>query len=110
MDKTVHFIELDVQFIKDGNFIVAYNPQLNISSFGNTIDEAKSAFDEMVQLWFDEAIEMGTFEEIMIESGFSPIHVKFQPSKKTHVVNKFGSPSLPAHIIESRKTRVEYAY
>jgi predicted RNase H-like HicB family nuclease len=110
MGKTLHYIELDVQFIKDGSFIVAYNPQLNISSFGETIDEANEAFNEMVKFWLEEAVEMGNFEEIMKESGFEPVKVMVDESKKKHVDNKIGTPGLAAHIIESRKTRVEYAY
>lgn len=64
-------IELEVFFIKEGEFVVALNAPLNLSSFGKTEEEAYNAFDEMIQLWVEETIEMGSFEQVMLDAGFS---------------------------------------
>lgn len=56
-------------FTEDGQ-IVAVCPELNVSSFGDTIDEALASLQEAVTLFLEECQEMGTLEEVLEEAGY----------------------------------------
>jgi predicted RNase H-like HicB family nuclease len=43
-------VQVDVLLVKEGEFFVAFCPSLNISSYGDTDKDAKTAFDEIIQL------------------------------------------------------------
>lgn len=56
---------------KDGNYWVAYSPELNVSSFGNTQKEAKAALNEALQLFLEDITERGTMYEALKELGWN---------------------------------------
>ena len=57
-------------FREDENTIIATCPILDISTCGDTLEEARSNFFEMLDLFIDEANRMGTLEKILIECGW----------------------------------------
>lgn len=108
--KATHNIDLEVYFIQEGDLIVAFNPQLNLSSFGESVEDAFTAFDEMLKLWVEDTIEMGTFQQVMLEAGFI-----IEPTTTTYTQPDL--PSLakepqyhfPNVLLGSRRTSIEYA-
>jgi predicted RNase H-like HicB family nuclease len=46
-------------------------PELNVSSFGETLDEVRRSLQEAVEAYAEACQAMGTFEEVMEESGFA---------------------------------------
>jgi predicted RNase H-like HicB family nuclease len=63
-------ISLTVQVWKEGGSHVAYTPELDVSSCGKTASQAKARLKEAVSLFLEEALRMGTLDEILAESGF----------------------------------------
>jgi predicted RNase H-like HicB family nuclease len=63
-------IEFDGIIFKEGGTYVSYCPELDVSSCGNTIDEARKNLKIAVNLFLEEAENMGTLEEILKESGY----------------------------------------
>ncbi len=63
-------VALNVQVWKEGPTYVAYSPELDISSCGNSANRAKSALREAVSLFIEEATRKGTLDEILAEAGF----------------------------------------
>ncbi|MCE5252042.1 type II toxin-antitoxin system HicB family antitoxin [bacterium] len=65
-------IPLDYEIIvfKEDTIYVAYCPELDISSCGNTIDHAKEMLKTAVCLFLEEAEKMGTLEDVLGESGY----------------------------------------
>ena len=59
-----------VEIFKEGDQYVSLCPELNVSSFGDTEDEAEAALREAVQLFVEQCEEMGTLEEVLEEAGF----------------------------------------
>ena len=55
---------------KEGEVYVSLCPELNVSSFGDTIDEAKASLKEAVEAFIEECDIMGTLEEVLEEAGF----------------------------------------
>ena len=45
-------------------------PELNVSSFGDTPDEAERSLGEAVEAFIEGCILLGTLDEVLRESGF----------------------------------------
>ncbi|MBA2124552.1 hypothetical protein B9J78_06450 [bacterium Unc6] len=67
-------ISLKIEIFKEGDVYAALSPELNISSFGETIDEAKVSIKEAVEAFIEECELMGTLEETLEESGFTKVN------------------------------------
>lgn len=68
-------IEFDAIVFQEGSTFIAYSPKLDLSSCGNTIDEARKNLSTAVRLFLDEAAKMGTLEEILSEAGYEAKNV-----------------------------------
>ena len=58
------------EFFKEGDVYVGLAPELDVSTFGETLEEARKSLQEAVQAFVEECQRMGTFEEVMEEAGF----------------------------------------
>jgi len=56
-------------FEEDGQ-IVALCPELNVSSFGDTIEEALRSLQEAMTLFLEECQRMGTLDTVLEEAGY----------------------------------------
>ncbi|HHT9107458.1 MAG TPA: type II toxin-antitoxin system HicB family antitoxin [Candidatus Wunengus sp. YC63] len=63
-------IEFDVIVFKEGQVFIAYCPELDVSSCGNTIEQSRENLKTAVRLFLEEAEKMGTLEDILIEAGY----------------------------------------
>lgn len=63
-------IEFDGIIFKERETFIAYCPKLDVSSCGNTIDEARNNLKTAVRLFLEEAEKMDTLEDILNESGY----------------------------------------
>ena len=63
-------LSIRVEIFKEDDLYVALSPELNVSSFGETIAEAKESIKEAIELFLEECREMGTLIEVLEESGF----------------------------------------
>ncbi|MEA2092653.1 MAG: hypothetical protein U9P61_01630 [Patescibacteria group bacterium] len=61
-------VNLPVSVLKEGKKFIAYTPALDVSASGDTYEEAKKRFDEVVHIFFEEVYEQGTLEEVLMES------------------------------------------
>lgn len=65
--RRIHFTE---QLIQEGELIVAYCPELDVSSCGSTASEARANLQTALQLFIEEAARMDTLREILREAGY----------------------------------------
>ena len=63
---------------KEGEVYVSLCPELNVSSFGDTIDEAKASLKEAVEAFVEECELIGTLEQVLEEAGFDK---RLEPSE-----------------------------
>ncbi len=66
-------IVVRVEIFKEGDQYIALSPELNVSSFGDTPQEAKASLGEAISLFLEECERMKTLNEVLEEAGF--IHV-----------------------------------
>jgi len=59
-----------MEIFKEGSVYVSLCPELNVSSFGETIEKAKKALVEAVEAFIETCEEMGTLAEVLEESGY----------------------------------------
>ncbi|BBD55375.1 type II toxin-antitoxin system HicB family antitoxin [Planktothrix agardhii] len=63
-------IEVRLEIFQEGNFYVALCPDLDVSSFGETLEEAKQSVQEALEAFFEECEIMGTLSIVLEEAGF----------------------------------------
>lgn len=64
-------IQFTCQLFREGDQIVSLCPELNVSSFGDSPEEAEAALREAVVLFTEECEHMGTLNEVLEEAGYS---------------------------------------
>jgi predicted RNase H-like HicB family nuclease len=58
------------QIIREGDAIVAYCPELDVSSVGNSESEARAHLQTALRLFLEEAAHLGTLKDILLEAGY----------------------------------------
>ena len=59
-----------VEIFREGDLYVGLCPDLDVSSFGKTIEEAKDSLQEALEAFVEECATMGTLVEVLEEAGF----------------------------------------
>jgi predicted RNase H-like HicB family nuclease len=59
------------EFFNEGDLYVGLAPELNVSSCGGMLEEARQSLQEAVEAFAEACQTMGSFDEVMEESGFS---------------------------------------
>lgn len=53
--------DVTVEFYQQGEFIVAFAPELDLSSYSKSIEGAKASFRDALEVFMVETLEKGTF-------------------------------------------------
>lgn len=64
-------LQLDVLIIKEEDYIVAYCPALELSSYGKSQSEAKAAFEIEIKIFIDETSKNGNLEKYLLKQGWT---------------------------------------
>ena len=64
-------IRVRAELFREEDQYVAIYPELNVSSFGETREEALRSFREAMSLFLEECQRMGTLRQVLEEAGFS---------------------------------------
>lgn len=62
--------KLSVVFFKETGKFVAYCPPLDLSSCGNTFEQAKDRIAEAIDIFLQETIKMGTINDVLRDYGW----------------------------------------
>jgi hypothetical protein len=63
-------IQLKLEILRENDLYVGICPTLSVSSFGETLLEAKQSVQEALLAFIEECEDMGTLVEVLEESGF----------------------------------------
>lgn len=66
-------VSLAVMFYREGDKFIAYSPAIDLSTCGDTQNEAKIRFEEALELFLEETDKMGTLEEVLQDYGWEKI-------------------------------------
>ena len=67
-------ITFRAEILQEGDLYVGLSPELNVSSFGKTIEDARHSLHEAMEAFIEECEAMGTLEDVMSEAGFVKEH------------------------------------
>ena len=70
-------LNFTIQIFREGQTYVAHNPELNVSSCGDTIDKAKSNLRDALIGFLKSAQKLGTLKEILEEAGYAQKNKKW---------------------------------
>ena len=76
-------LQLNVLVFQQGDYYVAYCPSLNLSSYGDTISDAKSGFDEVMEAYLEECRENGSLHDDLVKNGWK---LNIQNHKKPNLL------------------------
>jgi predicted RNase H-like HicB family nuclease len=74
-------IDFTAQVWKEGPTFVSYSPELDVSSCGDSVAEARARLREAVSLFLEECSQRGTLEAILVESGFEKRGKSYRPRR-----------------------------
>ena len=81
----VFFMEEDAQWI-------AYCPPLEITTYADTLEEAKEAFTDALQIFLEEMIDRKTLEKELIRLGWTLAKNRYRPpASKSGIAYGLGS-------------------
>ena len=98
IDKNTIQVSVEVALFREGDYIVAYCPAFQLSSFGDNEKDAHEAFDEALEIFFEETSSKGTLEKVLLDLGWGlrkfPDLEYFPPVKLRHqypesIISKF---------------------
>jgi len=64
-------IVVRAEIFREGDVYVGVCPDLDVSSFGETIEEARQSLHEALEAFVEECESMGTLTEVLEEAGFA---------------------------------------
>lgn len=53
------------QLLREGNTIIAYCPELDVSSCGATVEQARDHLRTAIRLFLEESARLGTLDDIL---------------------------------------------
>jgi predicted RNase H-like HicB family nuclease len=72
-------INIKVEVFREDDLYVALCPLLNVSSYGESVEEAKQSLIDAVEAFVEECLDMDTLEDVLEESGFIKTNEIWQP-------------------------------
>lgn len=75
------YLPLKIEIFKEGDVFVSISPQLNVSSFGDTVEEARASLREAIAAFIQECQAMGTLDEVLEEAGFNRTNEDWEPRR-----------------------------
>lgn len=83
MEEIIHKIELKlaVMLVKEGDYVVAYCPALELSTHGDTEQEAKEYFEDAVKEFLNDTMQLGTLERCLLKFGWSLKRSQYEPPR-----------------------------
>jgi len=74
-------IDFTAQVWKEGATYVGYAPELDVSSCGDSVAQARARLCEAVSLFLEECSRKGTLDAILSESGFAKRGRSYRPRR-----------------------------
>lgn len=62
---------IPVSFFKEGDAYIAYCPVLDLSTSASTFEKVKGRFSQVVEIFFEELVDMGTLDNVLGNLGWT---------------------------------------
>ncbi len=86
--------QVQVFLIPEGDQVVAYAPALELSTYGDSKEDAKQAFAEVLDIFVKDTQAKGTLEKVLLDLGWKlqqkPVVNYEPPSPPASFLNRMG--------------------
>lgn len=72
-------VKLDIFFVKEDNFYIAFSPAMDLTAYGNSMRDAKKSFETTFQIYLEESFKDDTLIDDLLKHGWT---VQTQPTAK----------------------------
>lgn len=72
-------INIPITVFKEGDRFISYSPAIDLSTSGETFEEARKKFAEATVLFFEEIVDKGTVDEVLEDLGWHKVDHNWQP-------------------------------
>jgi predicted RNase H-like HicB family nuclease len=72
-------IRMKLEIFQEDDMYVALAPDLNVSSFGDTPENAQASAQEALTAFIEECARMGTLQDVLEEAGFVKTKGGYEP-------------------------------
>lgn len=93
-------LQVEVNFFKEGDYIIAYAPALDLSAYGDSEEDAKKSFEQSLKLFIKEVVKKGTLEKLLLELGWNLV-LRPQPKYTPPAIDFNQTPYAGAQMINS---------
>ncbi|MEK7073811.1 MAG: hypothetical protein AAB960_00600 [Patescibacteria group bacterium] len=91
--KTRLDISIPVSVFKEGTIYIAFSPVLDLSTSASSYALVKRRFDEVVELFFEELLDMGTVNDVLSNLGWVKTRTSWAPPiPVSHEMTNIGVP------------------
>jgi predicted RNase H-like HicB family nuclease len=63
-------VNIEIVLFKEGETWIAYSPALELASYGDSLEDAKHAFHEMIDIFLEETNRKGSLEKYLLKLGW----------------------------------------
>ena len=89
-------VALQVLFLREKEYFIAYAPALDLSAYGESMEEAMKAFEDVLSIFLEDVTSKGTLDELLQNLGWDradedsrwvPPYIVSQQSKEISLEN-----------------------
>lgn len=94
-------LQLNVLVFQEGEYYVSYCPSLDLSSYGDSVADAKNGFDEVMRDYLEQSQKNGTLHQDLTNHGwtFTILHNQKKAAPPTQV-----DLNIPAGLLKKQFT------
>ncbi len=81
-------VNVDVYIAEEEEQWVAYCPMLEVSSYGDSEEEAREMFEEAVEIFIEETARRGTLERELLRMGWTLASTDYRPPSLSYDVER----------------------
>lgn len=89
-------LQLNVLIFQEGDFYISYCPSLNLSSYGESIQDAKDGFDEVMTGFIEDSVKRKTLHADLTNHGWRVSnHHRIEPPDQVEL-------NIPAGVLKKQ--------
>ena len=93
----MYTFRIPVDYLKEGNTIVAICPVLDVSAYGKTLAEATKNFKSALRAFVKHTTENNTIDEVLSEKGWTKIETDHEPRLSPPALIKSDTEEVALH-------------
>ncbi|HYV95311.1 MAG TPA: hypothetical protein VE978_26280 [Chitinophagales bacterium] len=91
---------LQVLFLQEKGFIIAFSPALQLSAYGHNVGDAKAAFETTIKIFFQELVKDHELTNELVSLGWKSNDHEFH--RESFLQDLFANEKIPITILQQQ--------